>query len=250
MTNRFSLALALLALPFNMPDAGTHSLKNMAAMSQNNNSSVFPVQSRPYGLSYGDWSALWWYWAFSLPNDHTPLFGTADCSANQIGPVWFLPGAPAGEPGPRQNCTVPPGRSLFVALINAECSNLEGSGNTEGQLRGCADSIGTLIDPNSLKASLDGEPIIGLSHFQVESPLFFFGPLPHNNLITYFCVDQGEGCPEAPAGSIGYSVGVGVYLMFQPLPVGTHTLYFHAEIPAANYIIDTTYHLTVSPHAQ
>jgi hypothetical protein len=42
-------------------------------------------------------------------------------------------------------------------------------------------------------------------------------------------------------------VGVGVYLMLHPLSVGPHTLQFHAEIPAAGFVVDTTYHLTVRP---
>jgi hypothetical protein len=196
-------------------------------------------------MSYGEWSARWWQWAFSLPLDHTSLFGTADCSAGQSGPVWFLPGAPVGEQGPRQDCTVPVSKALFVAIINAECSTLEGT--AEADLRGCADFIGTLIDPNSLSAFLDGVQLTDLSHYLVESPSFQFGPLPDNNLITYFCVDQGEGCPAAQAGRTGESVGIGIYLMLPPLSAGTHTLQFHAEIPAANYVIDTTYHLTVTP---
>jgi hypothetical protein len=142
---------------------------------------------------------------------------------------------------------VPASKALFVAIINAECSNLEGSGTTEGELRNCADFIGTLIDQGSLRASLDGNPLTNLSHFQVESPLFQFGPLPNNNLITFFCVAQGEGCPAAPAGSIGISVGVGVYIMLNPLSVGTHTLQFHGEIPAASFVVETTYHLTITP---
>src|SRR5689334_15805444 len=53
---------------------------------------VLPVKSSPYGMTYGQWSARWWQWAFSLPIDRSPLFGTADCSAGQSGLVWFLPG--------------------------------------------------------------------------------------------------------------------------------------------------------------
>lgn len=208
---------------------------------------VLPVQSHPYGMTYGQWSARWWQWAFSLPTDSSPLFGTADCSAGQSGSVWFLPGATVGQPGPKQACTVLAGKALFVAIINAECSNLEGSGTTEGELRGCADFIGSLIAPDTLRAYLDGKPLTNLSHFQVESPLFQFGPLPDNNLITFFCVAQGEGCPAAPAGSKGISLGVGVYIMLAPLSVGTHTLQFHGEIPAANFVVDTTYHLKVTP---
>jgi hypothetical protein len=241
------VGLAALGLIVAVSPAAVTGARSLAQAVDVSNPGVFPPQSRPYGLTYNEWSARWWQWAFSLPIDKSPLFGTADCSEGQSGPVWFLPGATVGGPTPRQDCTVPPGKALLVSIINAECSNLEGSGTTEPELRGCADFIGTLIDPTSLHATLDGRPLNNLPRFQVESPLFHFGPLPDNNLITYFCVVQGEGCPAAPQGSIGIAVGVGVYVMLEPLSVGTHELRFHGEIPAAGFVIDTTYHITVKP---
>jgi hypothetical protein len=57
---------------------------------------VAPVNSKPYGLSYGQWSARQWQWEFSFPVDQHPLFDTADASAGQSGPVWATaPGVPA-----------------------------------------------------------------------------------------------------------------------------------------------------------
>jgi hypothetical protein len=55
-----------------------------------------------------------------------------------------------------------------------------------------------LTDPIRLNATLDGVPIVNLSQYRVESPLFNFGPLPANNFIAYFCTVQGEGCPRPP----------------------------------------------------
>lgn len=257
MTHRLSiringlLALSVTALTLAIAPSlaaadGDYAHWKAAGANSDNNASVFPVQSNPYGLSYNDWSARWWQWAFSLPIDHSSLFGTADCRVGQFGPVWFLPGAVVNGATPRKDCTVDFGTALFVALINAECSNLEGNGATGGQLQNCAESDGKLIDLNSLKATLDNEPLTNLSSYLVGSPLFLFGPLPDNNLITYFCITEGEGCPAAPRGSLGISVGTGVYLMLRPLSVGVHTLEFHAAIPGA-FTVDTTYRLIVKP---
>src|SRR5713101_9232359 len=60
------------------------------AFAKNPNPGVLPPQSHAFGMTYGEWSAAWWQWAFSLPVDHHPLFDTADCSAGQSGKVWFL----------------------------------------------------------------------------------------------------------------------------------------------------------------
>src|SRR5262245_11884284 len=48
-----------------------------------NNPGVLPPQSNPYGASYGEWSAKWWQWAFSMPHTDHPLFDTAPVSEGQ-----------------------------------------------------------------------------------------------------------------------------------------------------------------------
>jgi hypothetical protein len=37
------------------------------------NISVFPPGSKPYGLTYGQWSIKWFQWALSIPNDKNPI---------------------------------------------------------------------------------------------------------------------------------------------------------------------------------
>lgn len=203
-------------------------------------------------LAYQQWSADWYQWAFSLPIDHSPLFDIADCSTGQAGSVWFLGGSADGLPKTR-SCTMPSGTALFFPLINVECSDLELNGTTDRELRSCAQVGGNLIltDPTKLNATLDGVPIVNLSQYRVESPLFNFGPLPANNFIAYFCTVQGEGCPPPPAGAKGISVSDGVYLMLLPLSPGVHTLHFHAELDLSQFNVpnfkqDITYRLTVT----
>src|SRR4051812_18389501 len=94
---------------------------------------VMPVTSNVHGRSYGEWSAAWWQWAFSMPAGHNPLTDTADCSTSQSDHVWFLGGsfAPVEQGGEfvgiaTRSCTVPTGTFLFVPVINAEASTLEG----------------------------------------------------------------------------------------------------------------------------
>jgi hypothetical protein len=56
------------------------------------NPGVIPPHAKPYGMTYGEWSAKWYQWQYSLPVDQHPLFDTADCSEGQTGKVWFLGG--------------------------------------------------------------------------------------------------------------------------------------------------------------
>src|SRR5438067_6038122 len=72
------------------------------------------------GKTYGEWSAEWWRYAFSLPLNRNPLNDNTGslCSEAQsaASPVFFLVGT-LGGPSPTRTCTVKAGRFLFVPLL-------------------------------------------------------------------------------------------------------------------------------------
>jgi hypothetical protein len=43
-------------------------------------------------MSYEQWTAKWWQWAFSIPANMNPIGDKTgvDCAINQSGQVWFL----------------------------------------------------------------------------------------------------------------------------------------------------------------
>lgn len=219
----------------------------------NVNPAVSPVNASALGATYGEWSAKFWQWNFSMPVEHHPLFETADCSAGQTGNLWFLGGTAASfeqiDQGngvilgtATRTCTVPPGTWLFIPLVNAECSTLPGDhpgfGTTEADLRACATYFTNFVNLSTMTASLDGVPITALNQYRAGSPLFSIGPLPANNIAG------------APAGSTATAVSDGYYLMLHPLSVGQHILKFHAEldlrsIGGSDFVQDITYIITV-----
>ncbi|HET9232721.1 MAG TPA: hypothetical protein VFP10_01115 [Candidatus Eisenbacteria bacterium] len=218
--------------------------KESVANASGPNPKVFPVYSRPYGLSYADWSARFWQWAFSMPVDHHPLYDTADCSEGQSGRVWFLGATFAPTVGgggeilayAERECNVPAGVALFIPIINAEASTLEGNGTTEAELRAAAQSFQDLAQ--NLWCEVDGYVIRDLDAYRVQSPLYTFGPLPDNNLFQSIGID-------APAGTMSQSVADGVHIILAPLPAGSHTIHFKGELPDFNFFVDITYHLNV-----
>jgi hypothetical protein len=62
------------------------------------NEQLFSRESDPYGVSYTEWTARWWQWAFSIPVENNPVndMTGANCAINQHGPVWFLAGTLGG----------------------------------------------------------------------------------------------------------------------------------------------------------
>src|SRR5439155_1376139 len=84
----------------------------------NRNPGVIPPHARAYGLSYAEWGAQWWRWAYSFPVAQFPPLqsGELDCSAGQSGPVWFLAGT-VGQGPVTRSCTIPTGKALFIPII-------------------------------------------------------------------------------------------------------------------------------------
>src|SRR5690242_18074155 len=75
------------------------------------NPGVFAIDSQPYGLTYGQWSAKWWQWAF--------LQTTFDNCPNESGPVWFL-AAPT-----KSNCIISANTAIMFPTFNVEWSAAE-----------------------------------------------------------------------------------------------------------------------------
>src|SRR5438067_1550707 len=59
----------------------------VARASGNPNPGVIPPHARAYRLSYAEWGAQWWRWAYSFPVDQFPPLqsGDLDCAAGQSG---------------------------------------------------------------------------------------------------------------------------------------------------------------------
>ena len=217
---------------------------------------VYPVNARPFGLDYAEWSARHWQWLYSLPVDANPLFDTADCSAGQSGKVWFIGGTYAPTDmmmigntsfaAVTRTCEIPEGKALFFPLVDAEASTLEGNGVTEADLRGVAEFFASLIIPADLSLEIDGKSIKHLANHEFESPLFTFGPLPANNVLL------AGGTAAALKGATSPSVSDGYFVMLKALPVGHHTIHFTSTLDATSvggpvFVQDVTYHLTVVP---
>ena len=137
-----------------------------------------------------------------------------------------------------RTATIPKGKFLFFPILNVEVSDIEGNGNTEGELRAFANSTADFIDPANLYLKVDGQSVSDLSPYRVQSPLFKVGPLPVNNLLG------------APKKTKGHSVSDGYYIMLNPLPVGDHTIDFggHADFGGFNFMLTIKYNLTVAAH--
>jgi hypothetical protein len=212
-------------------------LAPMVAAADDVNPGVYPVDSVICGKTYGEWSEEWWKWALSIPLDRNPLTDTTGefCAEGQSGDVWFIGGIISTQPSPIQitrTCTIPAGKALFFPVINGECSRIEGNGETEEELRACANNQMEYVTVK--EAKVDGKKLKNLDDYRVESDLFIF-KLPKDNILGLH-----------PGSS--KSVADGYWIMLEPLSEGKHTIYIHGKMvfpDGSSFETEVTYKITV-----
>jgi hypothetical protein len=139
-------------------------------------------------------------------------------------------------------CTVPPGKALFFAILNAafgaavfdcEPTNL-GVPCDVPALRAAAAAS---MDSVTMEASIDGVSLRNLSDYRVQSPVFSV-TLPEGNVVS----------DAVPSGTYAPMVSDGYWLMLVPLSAGKHTIHFKGIITGGafeGFETEETYNLTV-----
>ena len=217
-------------------DQNTSLLSNSAK--PNANALVYPANCSVYGSSYAAWSAKWWKWAMEYPVAGHPFIDdpSFNVSNRQSGNVWFL-AAPFGTV--TRFINIPRNKALFVGLLNAEASDLEGLGNNYVERRDNAKFNADHI--RNLSVSIDCAPLTNVNCYRFLSPQFSFkAPNP------WIFSPAPNGC--------GVSVADGYYILIKPLSCGQHKLHYSGDFHFAiaegdpfdfDAALDMTYHINV-----
>jgi hypothetical protein len=200
------------------------------------NPGIYSTDSKPYRLTYGDWTAKWWQWVMPIPQSNNPTTDQSgtNCAVNQKDPhTFFLAGTTGGAA--QRTCTIPSGKAILVPILIGECSYAEyPKFKTESDLRGCAI---TGNNGGTVQATVDGKNLQNLDRYRVQSPLFNVTFADHNIF-------------GAPAG-ITQAVSDGWWIFLQPLAPGKHDIHFSGVVVAnpatatQSNTIDVTYSLLV-----
>lgn len=198
---------------------------------------IYPINSKPYGLTYGEWSAKWWQWAMSTPTKNNPVVDETGekCAVGQNDPnVWFLAGTGGGEAV--RACTIPAGKAILIPVLNVECDYTSPDLKTESDLRKCAKD--DQDKATSLQATVDGTSIPDLKTYRVQSPLFNV-TIPTENVLGL-----QPGTTQA--------VSDGYWVLLKPLPVGKHQINFSGSLAdftatgPLNFVSDAKYDVTIA----
>lgn len=205
---------------------------SLAGAAGNVNPGILPPDSRMQGMTYGEWSALYWKTALEIPCDENPICGNLgpNCFLDRSGNVGL---AIAGVGTNTVQCAVPAGMNLFLLVLASECSTVEPPpfyGGNEEELRECA----LAWVPSEVEASIDGMPVQNLSDYLVLSPVFEF-TLPEGNFLGL------------PGGTAGQSISYGTWLMLTPFTPGEHAIHLEGAYPNVGTVWDWTFNVTVTP---
>jgi hypothetical protein len=200
---------------------------------------IYPLNSKPYGISFQDWTAKWWQWVSSIPFEINPLYDSTGkfCNESQSGPVWFLAGSSFPTEKVARNCEIPSEKSIFFPVINIQTSFVENPMlKSENELRQSS-KIG--IDIVRLKEVLvDGIKLSDSSIYRISSPLFNF-TYPKDSITG----------TNAPGSS--QAVSDGYWVMLEPLSKGLHTIQFKGQVLDTSptsytyFVLDVTYNLSI-----
>jgi len=202
------------------------------------NPGVYSVDDKPYGLTYGEWTANFWKWVISIPQQDNPNQDPtgAKCAINQTNPnVWYL--APTFGGAADRTCTITAGKSILFPLLVTECNYLENPDlKTESQLLTCAKQ-GNDLGARTMEATVDGVKLKNLENYRVQSQVFDV-TFPKNNVFSV--------TPDKTK-----DVSDGFWVFLKPLPIGNHEIDFSASQldPSGvnNYNTQVKYHLVVKP---
>lgn len=203
----------------------------------NGNSKVFPPTAHPYGKSYAEWTEVWVQQFYMADCENIPFFVSPDPLFYAGGPVYIMAGI-TGE-GNSANVTIPHGKAVLFPLANfwADiCPDELPAGMTEEEyLNELIEGALPLIDESSLLLTIDGDEVNNLGAYKVVSDLFSFT----GNPVLAECFDPCVTGEPQPGITGGY------YVILKPLSKGQHTVYYHSEVPAFEFVQDATYNITV-----
>lgn len=170
-------------------------------------------------------TAQWWQTLVSVPGS----VAASRCDLG-TGNVVFLGATATGSVS--GSCTLRAGASVFLPLINVECSSLEAEpffGRNPGQRLVCAK--GHADQFTNLRLTINGVAVSNPSRLRVRSQPFEFSPVADNIF----------GLPVGTGGS----VSDGYWALIGPLAPGDYEVVASGRYPLFDFTTNLTYHLHV-----
>jgi len=205
-----------------------------------NSVNIFPLDSKPYGLSYVDHIKNFWKWLLQIPakenptNDPTGVNCASDQS-NTNSSVFYLAHNNGGIS--ERVCKVPAGKGLFIPVMEAEVSDKEVPNASVEDLASAAKADQDSV--NSLYLKIDDK------EYKYENLTKY-----RTHTDPFEVVFPDNGIYGVLQGGVSKSVADGFYIITEPLTKGNHTVHFKSSLICSdpdcsdpNYVQDLKYNI-------
>jgi len=176
---------------------------------QNENDSLFSVDSSPYGKPYKYWTQKWWEWNLSFNASNHPNNNYTD---EVDSPLWFLV-----QPWPKpdnkfeRTCTIPSGKAVITATQSGDCNYGALETKTDEALVNCA-KIGN--DYTIVQVTVDNKTYKNYEKGRRVTSDFFNVTIIPENVMDYQNVGKFRAVVD------------GYYIFLKPLTPGKHVVYY------------------------
>lgn len=173
-----------------------------------------------YGMTRGQWLEAFIQWWGSLPDNSSPWRDLDSrgvrAGVAQHGPVWFLPPGDIGTTNISRTITVPEGKAILVGVLFSMSWAVPGAKTDAKHFQDAERSLSSILAQHTrIGARLDGVSMGDVMQYRVQTPVFSIN-LPPGNWFQHPVV-AGKDARLAVATNA-------IFLLYPPLPVGTHVI--------------------------
>jgi hypothetical protein len=191
---------------------------------------IVPLDRSFHGMTYSEWGAEWWKWAYGAPVDSNPVLDTTGefADVGQSGAVWFLAGS-FGETLTR-TVTVPSDKVLFFPIVN---SVWPGPLTLRDGRYYVESNIDAVVEYGELSCEIDGVSVPDLESYRTST----VAATSTSSDFPQQSLRRGSG-PRGPDCRRGYLLDAASALRRR-----AHDPHFASD--GATFTVDVTYNLTV-----
>jgi hypothetical protein len=145
---------------------------------------LFAIDSKPYEISFSDWTMNWWRWLLLIPKENSPAYdwigGKALVNQTNRDVVYFCQTIDGSQERPVRSVNKVLNKAILMPIINWISVQYE-DGDTDQEMKDRAKQKIDLVRDMCLR--INGEEIEGdLFKFRIQSP-FFELSLEENNVL-------------------------------------------------------------------
>jgi len=183
---------------------------------QNENDSLYSVDSSPFGKPYKFWTQKWWEWNLSFNASNHPNNNYTDekCARGQKAdsPVWFLVQPwPKPDANFERTCTIPSGKAVITATQSGDCNYGVLETKTDEELLKCA-KIGN--DYTLVEVTVDNKTYKNYEKGNRVTSDFFNATIIPGNTMDYQNIGKFRAAVD------------GYYIFLKPLTPGKHVVHY------------------------